>query len=107
MNASSALVCSLANLPINAPVESRFWSLAVPARPQIRHFERTPDQASAAIVAYTCGAIADDEEGLQACGFDDSLDKSCTVRSLDGCLLRWCAPGYFDDLPVRRLANTV
>ena len=54
MNANSALVCSLANLPINAPVESRFWSPVVPARPQIRHFERTHDQASAAIVAYTC-----------------------------------------------------
>lgn len=72
------------------------------AAAQIRHYESTHGRASAAIVAYTSGAIADDEEGLRACGIDGSLGKPCTAQSLEACLLRWCAPGQFDDLPPQR-----
>ena len=57
---------------------------------QIRRHEYAQGQPNAPIVAYTAGAVADDEETLRACGIDDSLEKPCTADSLEHCLLRWC-----------------
>ena len=63
------------------------------AAAQIRRHERAHGQPTAPIVAYTSGAIADDEDSLRAFGLDGVLFKPCTAASLDGCLARWCGDG--------------
>ncbi|MEP7102437.1 MAG: response regulator [Burkholderiales bacterium] len=63
------------------------------ATAQIRGFERRNDHPRAPIVAYTSSTLGDDWSILRACGFDESLDKPCSSRSLEECMQRWCGSG--------------
>jgi CheY-like chemotaxis protein len=60
------------------------------ATAQIRDFECRNDHPRAPIVAHSSLTIEDDWPILHACGFDESLVKPCSSRSLEECLHRWC-----------------
>ncbi len=57
---------------------------------QIRDFEGRNDHPRAPIVAHSSLTLEDEWPILRACGFDESLDKPCSSRSLEECLQRWC-----------------
>lgn len=63
------------------------------ATAQIRRFEHEHDHPRAPIVAYSSSTLGGDRPLLRACGFDDSLEKPCSPRSLEACLQRWCGDG--------------
>lgn len=63
------------------------------ATAQIRGFEHRNGHPRAPIIAYSSSTLGDQWQLLRACGFDESLDKPCSSRSLEDCLRRWCGSG--------------
>ena len=60
------------------------------ATKQIRRFEGEHGRVGVPVVAYTARALDDDV--LRRCGIDGVLEKPCSARALQECLLRWCVP---------------
>jgi CheY-like chemotaxis protein len=59
------------------------------ATKRIRAAEHERSAARVPVLAYT--GCAFDGTLLRDCGLDGVLDKPCTARELEVCLLRWCA----------------
>ena len=58
------------------------------ATQRIRAAEHERSAARVPVLAYTGCAL--DGKLLRDCGLDGVLDKPCTARELEDCLLRWC-----------------
>jgi CheY-like chemotaxis protein len=59
------------------------------ATKRIRADEHERSAARAPVLAYT--GCAFDERLLRDCGLDGLLDKPCSARAFQDCVLRWCA----------------
>ena len=60
------------------------------ATKQIRRHEREHDSVRASVLAYT--SHFPDADLLRDCGVDGVLEKPCSDRALQACLIRWCVP---------------
>jgi CheY-like chemotaxis protein len=65
------------------------------ATKRIRADERERAAARVPVLAYTGCAL--DGRLLRDCGLDGVLNKPCSARALQDCLLRWCAPDLTPD----------